>query len=488
MSLVKQLAGQTVIYGLGQILPRIVQFILFSTYLTNLLNDTGDYAVYLDLYAYATVLIVFFSYRMDTALFRFGRKSEELEEVYQSAFWPMVISSLLLVVAGWIFSEAIATWLTYPGKGYYVKWFSWIIGLDVMILLPMAKLRLMDQPRKFITYKIGNVILTIALVLFFLEVVPRWFPSLQDGILSFANGPVEFVFASNLIASAVLFVALAINYLPNALSVNWAMWRRMGLYAWPLVIVGIAGGINQFFGVPLQKYLLGEAIEINKDQAGIYGAVQKIPALLALFTTAYNYAAEPFFFKNAENKDSKSLYGDIALFFIVVAGVITLSISLGIDLFGHLIAEPYREGLYLVPILLLAYLFLGIYYNVSIWYKLSDNTIYGAYIALVGAAITIGGSLLLLPIIGFDASAWVALACYFTMVALAYLIGRKKYPIDYPIQSMCRQVILIIAIMALGYLLRGDSIFFNLGIGLLLMLTYICLSYKFEWKRLKPYI
>ena len=488
MSLVKQLAGQTVIYGLGQILPRVVQFILFSTYLTYNLSDTGDYAVYLDLYAYATVLIVFFSYRMDTALFRFGRKAEDLEDVYQTAFWPMVLSSILLLVVGWIFSEEIATWLTYPGKGYYVTWFSWIIALDIMILLPMAKLRLMDQPRRFVAYKIGNVILTIVLVLFFLEAVPRWFPSLQDGIFSFANGPVEFVFASNLIASAILFIALAIKYLPKAFSVNWAMWRRMTLYAWPLVIVGIAGGINQFFGVPLQKYLLGEAIEINKDQAGIYGAVQKIPALLALFTTAYNYAAEPFFFKNADHKDSKSLYGDIALFFIVVAGGVTLSISLGIDLFGHLIDEPYRAGLYLVPILLMAYLFLGIYYNVSIWYKLSDETKYGAYIALVGAVITVGGSMVLLPTIGIYASAWVALACYFTMVVLAYLIGQKKYPIDYPIGSMSRQVFLIIAIMAVGYLLRGDNLVLNLGIGLVLMLSYMGLSYRFEWKRLKQYI
>ena len=478
MSLIKQLASQTVIYGLGQILPRVVQFILFSTYLTYIVKDTGDYALYLDLYAYATILIVFFSYRMDTALFRFGRKAEDLEEVYQSAFWPMVLSSITLVVVGWFFSEEIAIWLTYPGKGHYVTWFSWIIALDIMILLPMAKLRLMDQPRKFVTYKIGNVILTILLVFFFLEAVPRWFPSLRDGILSFSNGPVDFVFFSNLIASAVLFTALASRYLPKTFSINWAIWKKMAVYSWPLVVVGIAGGIN----------LLGDAIDLNKDQAGIYGAVQKIPALLALFTTAFNYAAEPFFFKNAEEKDAKSLYGDIALFFIVAAGAIALSIFLGISFFGHMIGPNYRDGLYLVPILLMAYLFLGIYYNVSIWYKLSDKTKYGAYIALVGAVITVGGSIILLPIIGIDASAWVALACYFTMVVIAYLIGKKKYPIDYPVGSMCRQVLLIIAIMVVGYLLRGDIIILNLGIGFLLMLIYIGLSYRFEWNRLKKYI
>jgi len=400
----------------------------------------------------------------------------------------MVVSSIVLICIGWLFSEEIATWLTYPGKGYYVRWFSWIIAFDVMILLPMAKLRLMDQPRKFVTYKIGNVILTIILVLFFLEVVPRWLPALQNGIFSFAQGPVEFVFASNLIASAVLFLVLAYQYLPRVMSINWVLWKRMAIYAWPLVIVGIAGGINQFFGVPLQKELLGEAIEINKDQAGIYGAVQKIPALLALFTTAYNYAAEPFFFKNAEHKDSKQLYGDVALFFIVIAGGVALTISLGVDVFGHLIAEPYRVGLYLVPILLLAYLFLGIYYNVSIWYKLSDNTKYGAYIALVGAAVTVGGSMILLPVIGFDASAWVALACYFIMVVLAYLIGRKKYPIDYPIFSMCRQILLIVVIMILGFLLRGEQIVLNLSLGLVLMVVYISLSYKLEWRRLKAYL
>lgn len=489
MSLVKQLAGQTVVYGIGQILPRIFHFIVFSTYLTYRLGENRiDYAVYLDLYAYTTVLIVLFSYRMDTALFRFGREKSALESTYQTALIPLLFSGPLLVFIGNYFANEIATFLTYPDKGYYVKWFSWIIALDVLILLPMAKLRLQDKARQFVSIKVANVLITIVLVLFFLEILPVYFPEIRDTVFGFAKGDIDFVFLSNLIASASIFAYLAIGFRPKSFNVDWMKWGQMVRYAWPLVIVGIAGAVNQFFGVPLQKFFLGEAYDINKDQAAVYGAVQKIPALLAMFTTAYNYAAEPFFFKNHEHKDARTLYGDIALFFIVVAGVIMLILFLGIDGFSFLIGPEFREGLYLVPILLFAYLFLGIYYNISIWYKLADKTFYGAIIASIGAIITIAGSTLLLPIVGVSASAWIAVVCYMVMVILAYITGQKNYKIHYPLRKMIAQLSFIILITVLGYYFRTDHLFMNLLLGIVLIATYIGVSYKLIYSRLRNYV
>ncbi len=475
-------------YGIGQILPRIFHYLVFSTYLTYRLSESrAEYAIYLDLYAYASVLIVIFSYRMDTAFFRFGRNLEEMDSVYKTAFLPMIGTSIILVLLGCTSAATVANWLTYPGRGYYVVWFSIIVALDVLALLPMARLRLQSRAKLFVTFKVINVAVTISLVMLFLEIIPRYDASLLQRIIPFAQSDIDFVFFSNMVASGLMLTGLLFIYPIRLSRVDWTLWKRMVHYAWPLIIVGIAGSINQFFGVPLQKYFLGVNFEINKDEAAIYGAVQKIPALLAMFTTAYNYAAEPFFFKNTEHKDHKILYGDIALFFIMVAGILVLAIYLYIDVFQYFIGPTFRDGLYLIPILLISYLFLGIYYNVSIWYKLSDNTMYGALIATVGAIITIVGSIIFLPKIGVIASAYAALACYFVMVLLALIIGRKKYPINYPLVSMSRIIALIIAIMMIGAFFRNDSLANNLIYGSILIILYFVLCYQLEKKRIKSY-
>jgi len=488
VSLIKQLAGETILYGLGQILPRIFHFIVFSSYLTYRLNDSpGEYAIYLDLYAYASILIVLISFRLDTALFRFGTKDYKLEDAMKTAHLPMAIIAMSFFMLCLVFNKSIATWLTYPDKGYYVKWFAMIIGLDVFALLPMARLRLLSKARTFVFFKIANVVFTVILVLLFLEVLPRGEGSWLARLVPFAQSDIDYVFFSNLLASTAMLLGLSIvypqikgKYQPNLLP-------KMLKYCWPLVIVGIAGSINQFFGVPLQKYFLGAAYDLNREEAGVYGAVQKIPALLAMVTTAYNYAAEPFFFKNAAHHDKKELFGDIALFFVMVAGAVAVSLFLQLDLIQYVIGSNYRQGLYLVPILLMAYLFLGIYYNVSIWYKLSDKTIYGALIASIGAIVTIVLSIILLPRIGVVASAYAALICYVLMVVLAYLFGQKIYAIDYPVGSMLRVIGLIVLVMFCGHLLRTDTLLINTLIGLGLMVSYLGALYILEKKKISQY-
>ena len=289
-----------------------------------------------------------------------------MAEVFKAALLPLVLSSVVVVGLALVYAGDIAALLTYPGRGYYVIWFAIIIALDVIALLPMARLRLQSRAKLFVFFKVANVLVTILLVLFFLEALPRVSPAFLSGLRSFVKSDIDYVFLSNLVASALMLLGLLFVFPIRSGKVNWSLWRKMVGYAWPLVIVGIAGSINQFFGVPLQKYFLGADFAINKDEAGVYGAVQKIPALLAMFTTAYNYAAEPFFFKNAEQKEAKTLYGDIALFFIMAAGLIAVGIYLFIDVLQFVIGSGYREAIYLVPILLMSYLFLGIYYNVSI--------------------------------------------------------------------------------------------------------------------------
>lgn len=488
MSLVKQLAGDTVIYGLGQILPRIFHFFVFNSYLTYRLGaDTGAYGIYLGLYAYASILIVIFSFRMDTAFFRYASKDYAEQDVMKTALGPVLISCIALLWIGFGFAEEIATLITYPGKGYYVKWFACIIALDVLALLPMARLRLQERAKTFVSFKLFNVFITVLLVLLCFEVLPRGEGSWLSSVIPSATSDIDFVFLSNLIASALMLIGLSFVYPILKGAFNFHLFKRMLMYSWPLVIVGVAASINQFFGVPLQTFLLGEDYEANQDTAGIYGAVQKIAALLAMVTTAYNYAAEPFFFKNADHTDKRALFGDIALFFVIIVGAVAIGIYTQLDILQYLIDGAYRSGLYLVPILLLAYLFLGLYYNVSIWYKLADKTHFGAIISSTGAFLTLVISLLFLPRLGMVVSAYAALVCYASMVLLAYLLGQKYYPIDYPIFSLARTFAMVIISMLIAHLLRSESVWINVILGLALLVTYVLVVYRLEHKKIQRY-
>lgn len=469
MSKVKQLAGQTIIYGVGQILPRLLHYIVFSTYLTYRLSEQqADYYVYLDMYAWASIIVVLFSYRMDTAMFRFGRQPEELPRVYSTAFSSLIISAVVLVLVGTLGADWISSLMGRPDKPYYITWFGWILAFDVLNLLPFAKLRLQDHALTFVKYKVFNIALTILLVLLFLE----WMPERASQVFPFCDGDIDFVFLANLIASGALFTLLMVYHFPKRVKIDKEIWSRMARYSWPLVIVGVAGSINQFFAAPLQGMLLDKTNGDHETQAAIYGAVQKIPVLLALFTTAYNYAAEPFFFRNAEERGSRKMYADIALYFVIIVGIVGVGINSLVDIFSILIGPGFRSGLYLLPILLMAYIFLGIYYNVSIWYKLSDKTRYGAIIASIGSLVTLTGSIILLPMIGVSASAWVALLCYVTMVVIALRLGQQHYAIPYDVGRIGLHLMLITAFLIAGAYINATHES-TLIYGILTMIAYL---------------
>ena len=469
------------VYGIGQILPRILHLAVFTTYLTNQLTDKSEYAAYLDLYAYTAVIIVLFSYRMDTALFRFGKRSTDLPQVYGTALFPIFLSSAALLGLGFMYAQELATWLTYPDKPQYVQWFSAIIAFDIINLIPFAKLRIEGRAKLFVAYKLINVTLTIVLVLLFLE------SSLLDGLkLLFprADDDISFVFIANLIASGVIFLLLIVFHFPKSVTIDYQLWRKMAWYGAPLIVVGVAANINQYFAVPLQKYFLGTEIVANKDQAAVYGAVQKIAGLLALFTTAFNYAAEPFFFKNSDRQDAKELYGQIALYFVIAAGLVSVGLYGLLDIFQLIIGDQYRDNLFLIPILLMSYLFLGLYYNVSIWYKLSDQTYYGALISTIGAVITLSGSVILLPYYGVSASAWISLTCYATMVILGWFLGRIHYPIQYPVMRIIAYI-LFTAITLISIWISHQYLEWTLVSGFFIICIFILIIWRLEMRQLK---
>ncbi len=476
MSQLKQLASHTAIYGLGHIMSKGFYFIFLVPYLTRRLEDTYSFGVYNELYGYSTLLIVLFSFRMDTALFRFGSKTGSLSKAFSTALLPVVLGGMVMVSLIYSNAGSISTWLAYPDKAFYIKWFALIIGFDVLMLLPYARLRLENKAVLFTAYRLFNIILTIGLVYYFLEIKPVGkhgiIPALED---------VEYVFLANLITSTVmLLLMLPILAKAKLSEVDRPMIRQMLAYCAPLVIVGIANSINQFFGVPIQKFFLGGDYADNLSDGGLYAGPQKIAALVSLVTVAFNYAAEPFFFKHAAHSDDRTVYGTIALAFTLFMGAVIVGIMCYLEILKHLTdVTKYAEGFVVVPILLFAYFCLGLYYSISIWYKLSDKTQYGAYISIVGVILTLTLSIILLPQIGFVASAWAALACYMTMVTLAYLLGQRHYPIPYPIGRILLALLLTLAfvIIALQVNAMQVPVMTKLGINTLILGGYLIASY-----------
>ena len=469
MSLLRQFAGQTVIYGIGHILSRVLYFLVLNSYLTYRFEDSHEYGLYGLMYGYATLGIVLLSYRIDTAFFRFGSKDGKLNKVFSAAFFPLILSTVIFVSIIIFNSGSISNFLGIAEYPHYFRWFAIIIGLDVLALLPFAKLRLENKAKMFMFLRVGNILLTIILLLFFLEV---FYPANSDGgfvkqIFPGLSLEVDFVFIANLISSFLLFVFLLFSVGKIYLKIDWSLWRKMVLYCAPLIIVGVANSVNQYFSPQLQQLFLDGTTYENISQAGIYTASLRLAALLIMFNTAFNYAAEPFFFKNAANKNDKSIYSKVLSLYVICAITMVVGLVYYLDIVKLILGPGFRAGLFVIPILLGAFLMLGIYYNVSIWYKLADKNIYGGIISMIGVAITLGVSFILLPQIGIVASAWSSLACYSGMVLLALYFGSKFYPISYDYNK-------IASLLGLTILM----IFFAFLIDKLEMSTIISLSIK----------
>lgn len=438
MSLIKKLAGQTVIYGLSHILSRVLLFVVFTWYLTRRFDgDTTEYGIYNDMYSYAALFLTILIFRLDTAFFRFGSKGD-LQKTFSTGMIAVVGLSAVVLLVLLPSVDHFARILHYTDAPHYITWFAYILVLDAFTALVFAKFRLESKPMRFMYFKLLNVGLTIGLVLLFLEVLPNYYGETFERLKTTLNTSrdIDFVFLANLLASLIVVLAM----IPELLRVKWsfdaALFKKMAIYASPLVLVGIAGNVNQSFAVPLQKIFLSDNIMDNLANAGVYGAAAKLAILLNLFTTAFNYAAEPFFFNNSDKKDAIKIYGKVALAFTLVACLVTVGLVFYIDIIVLIIGEKYRVGAHIVPILLFAYVFLGLYYNVSIWYKLKDKTHIGALISFIGMFVTIAISILLLPRIGYVASAWAALACYVVMVVIGYIVGQKYYPVNYPVKKI----------------------------------------------------
>ena len=490
MSLIKTLAGETALYGLSSILGRLLTFVFLTPFLTNIFNDDrAQIGIQSDIYAWAAFLMIVFTYRMETAFFRFGSKKEDRATAYKTASSAVIGTTSIFVLLLIAFSQPIAYQLGYADHSNYIVWFAFILGFDALSAIPFAMLRLEGKAMKFAIIKLVNLFIHLGFVFLFLYVFPRYFPAFYNSGMG-----IGYVFIANLFASGSTFILLLPTYwyknrgeqgLYDKSIFDKNLLKKMLVYSMPLVLAGFAGIVNEVLDrILLKIYLPGDS-NMVLEQLGVYGACYKIAIFMNLFTQAFNYAAEPFFFKNADKKYAKPLYADIAFLFSLVGTIAFLCIMMFMDLVQFFVASNYREGLVIIPILLLANLCLGLYYNFAIWFKLSNKTKYGALIAVAGSAITIIGNIVLIPLLinfgyaGYLGSAWATLFCYATMVILAYSLGQKHYPIPYSIGKILFYIIVVVIIYLLyanlvkPQLVVNSLISYSISVGVILFYIFI---------------
>lgn len=482
----RKLAGDTIVYGSGYILGKVLNYLLIMIYLTwKFDGETAQYGLYTDFYFYVALLLVLLTLRMETTYFRFAGDKETRLNVFSQASLILFTTSvawILLVLAG---QTQIAQALEYPGYEKHVVTLGIIIALDVMMAVPFAALRQESRPVRYSVLRLLGVIINIVVVIFFLDVLP-W---LADHNVSWAESWYDhddrlyYVFLSNLIGSLVVFLIFIPQYLRIRWAWEWSLAKKMLVYALPLVIVGIAGVINQSSYITFQKYILPDSLTENLSAGGIYAAATRIAIFMSLFTTAFNYAAEPFFFQHAKAEGAKQMYADVAKAFTISACVLMAGILLYLDLIQLLIGESYRSGLSVVPILLLGFLFLGLYYNVSVWYKITDKTHIGALISTCASVITIVLNIVLIKALGVEGSAWAALGCYTFMIVTCYAVGRRYYPVPYELARIAIPIagVLIVYWVSVQISELLDQVLWRtLLINTVLFVAYVAVLYKME--------
>jgi O-antigen/teichoic acid export membrane protein len=482
----KQLAGQTAIYGLPSIVGRLLNYLLVPLHTSVFLPE--KFGVITEMYAYVAFLVVILTYGMETAYFRFQSKEENRDKsVFSTVLISLFISTSIFWLVSTYFSESIASAINYPDNSEYVVWFAFIVGMDAIASVPLARLRIEGKAIRFAAVNFANILVNIGLNYFWVGYcIPEFEAGNSNFLIDTFYSPeigVGYVFLANLFASATKFALLSPIMIRFKFNFDWELLKKMLVYGSPLLISSIAIIVNESADKILLKWMLVGDLGVIEStrQVGIYGACYKLSIIISLFIQAFRYAAEPFFFNQEKEKGAKESYAKIMKYFVIVCSFIFLSVMLYIDILKYFLAdESYWVGLHIVPILLFANIFLGIFYNLSVWYKLTSLTKYGAYIASFGALITIVLNLILIPIIGFEGSAWATLICYFSMVVISYVLGQKHYPIDYPLKSVFGYLIFaFLCYLSLDYLAINDALL-KYAIHTTVLLLFILVIYALE--------
>ena len=488
----KRLAGQTAIYGLSSIVGRLLNYLLVPLYTRVLI--TSEYGVVTEMYAYVSILWVILTYGMETTYFRFSQSEKDKNKVYDTAFLSVVFTSVLFGFLVLINSQGLATMLGYNQHTNYVVWFGLILAFDAITAIPFAKLRQQNKAIRFAVLKLVNIGVNIGLNLFFILLCPFILKHYPEGIFAglintFFNPDemVGYIFISNLIASTLTLLLLLPEIPFRKFSFDFKLWYRMLGYTWPLLIVAISGSIN----LSLDKILLPRLLPEGSDvmaQVGIYGACYKVSIIMSLFVQTFRYAADPFFFSESSKNDSRKLFADVFNYFTIAVSLIFLFTMMYIDIVIRFIGVAYREGAGVIPVLLMGNLFLGIYYTLSIWYKLTNQTIYGAVLSAIGAILSVVLNILFIPSFGYYGSAWAAFVAYTVMMVMSYFLGQKYFPVPYNLRKFFIYAGLPVVFYLIGNYLQIQNLYFRLFFNTVLVISYLVFVIYYEKLNLQKLI
>ncbi len=460
MSEMKSLAKDTAIYGLSSIIGKFLNYLLVPLY-TYALARTSEYGIVTNIYAWTALLLVLLTYGMETGFFRFANRDDfDARTVYKTSYFTLFISSALFTLLVIIFHQPIAIVLGYPDHAEFVEMMFATVAIDAFACIPFAYLRYQKRPILFAALKLLFVLLNIAFNILFLIVLGK--------------NDVFYVFLSNILATTIQTLCLLPFTLPRGGRFDVAVLREMLRYSLPLLVLGVAGIMNQTLDRILFPYLYTG--DDAQAQLGIYGACFKVAMVMMMFTQAFRYAYEPFVFAKHKDRKSVEAYADAMKYYIIFSYLILLGVIFYLDIFRYIVSSAYWEGLKIVPVVLWTYVFQGIYFNLSFWYKLTDETKWGAYFSLIGLAITLVLQIVGVPLIGYWASCGSSLVCYFVIMLLSYFIGQKKAPIPYDLKTIGGYTALTLGLLGVYYAFRlyyVQNMWALMGIGTILIGIYL---------------
>ncbi len=487
MSGIKKLAGQTLWYGGSTIVSRLLNYLMVP-YLTRMLAADlfGEYTL---VYSMIPFLTVIFTYGMETAYFRFAQREEHKSTLYNTASVSLICSTAIFTVLLILCNKSIATLISVKQHPEYITWSILIIAVDTFCLIPFSKLRQDGRPVKFAIIRVSSILVNIAVTYFLLSVCPRLIardPNSMVRLFYNKDLAVGYLIIANLAASVFTLLLLWKEFMSFKWQFNAALWKELILYTLPLLVVGFGGVINETFDRIMLGWwspAIGQTAKLS--EVGVYGACYKLSILITLFIQAFRMGAEPFFFKQAASENPQRIYARVMKFFVITVCAMFLVVALFLDIWKYFISNKTMwAGLKVVPILLLANIFLGIYYNLSIWYKITNKTMIGAYITITGAVITLIINYFFVPLYSYTACAWATFLCYGTMMVLSFIWGQKYYHVPYAWKKLLAYIVIVVLLYFVhtGINHFYHSFLFSTGTGLVLLAGFLFFILKIEKK------
>ncbi|GHT11006.1 polysaccharide biosynthesis protein [Bacteroidia bacterium] len=485
MGILKKLAADAAIYGFSTIVARLINYLLVA-YHTRVLGPE-QYGVFTEFFGYITLLLVLLTYGMETGFFRFASRQDQSPNlVFSTSLVALFATSTVFLALVLSNVNAVAAWMGYPNHANYVGQLAAVIAMDAFVSIPFARLRLQRKAKKFAMFKLINVFFYVGLNILFFTGLPQYFVEHPNSALLQFFSPqadVGYVFIANLLASLLTLLMLLPTIFEIKIHISLPLLKKMLVYSLPLLVAGLPGIANDYIDRVLFKHLFANP-DIVMQELGVYGANAKLAVLMVIFVQMFRYAAEPFFFSNANKKDSPTLLSNVMTYFVIAAMCVFLVVALYLDAFALLMGKSFRNGTDIVPIMLIANVFFGITFNLSMWYKISEKTKMAVYITLTGFIVTVAINVLFVPHFGYRAAAWAHFASNLAMVSISYFLGQKYYPVHYQLKKIGFYIIAGCALYGIFFALNSS---FNLtavpkfSIATILLITYLGLVLWQEW-------